>query len=105
MSSNSRRRTGAGFTRALMAAALLALASAPSFSQAPAAPAQAKPQDAPAQPPAAPESDPDNPQHYFDTVTVSATLNPTSVKDTPGTVSVIDARPSTPDDPEHAPTW
>jgi hemoglobin/transferrin/lactoferrin receptor protein len=31
------------------------------------------------------------PQRFFDTVTVSATLNPATVKETPGTVSVIDA--------------
>ena len=40
--------------------------------------------------PTPPESDPGDPQRYFDTVTVSATANPTTVKETPGTVSVID---------------
>lgn len=38
---------------------------------------------------ATPESG--EPRRFFDTVTVSATLNPASVKETPGTVSVIDA--------------
>jgi hemoglobin/transferrin/lactoferrin receptor protein len=43
----------------------------------------------------APDEAPDNTdasiRRFFDTVTVSATLNPSSVKETPGTVSVIDA--------------
>ena len=33
----------------------------------------------------------DEPLRFFDNVTVSATLNPARIKDTPGTVSVIDA--------------
>ena len=32
------------------------------------------------------------PQQFFDTVTVSATLTPTAIKEVPGTVTVIDAR-------------
>ena len=44
-----------------------------------------------ATPAAAPAASPDDQPRFFDSVTVSATLNPTRVKDTPGTVSVIDA--------------
>lgn len=37
------------------------------------------------------EAQPEEPRRFFDSVTVSATLNPMSIKDTPSTVSVIDA--------------
>lgn len=49
----------------------------------------------PAEPAQAPgkaaEDGGEQPRRFFDAVTVSATLNPLSVKETPGTVSVIDA--------------
>ena len=87
MSSNRPGRAGAGMMP-MMAAACWRW---PRRRRSPRRPShrQAKPQDAPAA--AAAESDPDDPQRYFETVTVSATLNPTTLKDTPGTVSVIDA--------------
>lgn len=50
------------------------------------APAPAKPEQTP--PPATPRK---QDGRFFDSVTVSATRNPQTVKDTPGTVSVIDA--------------
>lgn len=54
-------------------------------------PAQPSPQP-PTQTPAPAEGETEDGQtRFFDTVTVSATLNPTTVKETPGTVSVIDA--------------
>lgn len=85
------------WSRALLfSIATLSLALAPltAAAQTPAAPAQtpARPA-APAAPPADPppaESDDDS-QRFFDTVTVSATLNASPVMDTPGTVSVIDS--------------
>jgi hemoglobin/transferrin/lactoferrin receptor protein len=53
-------------------------------------PAPAPPATAPSPAPP-PTPDPAEPQRFFDSVTVSATLNPATVKDTPGTVTVIDA--------------
>ncbi len=51
-----------------------------------------QPADSPAAPPqSAPDAASDDQPRFFDTVTVSATLNPARLKDTPGTVSVIDA--------------
>jgi hemoglobin/transferrin/lactoferrin receptor protein len=49
------------------------------------APAEPKPADRQATPTSS------EPQRFFDSVTVSATMNPAAVKATPGTVSVIDA--------------
>ena len=75
MSSNGRRRAGADLT-GVVCCVLMALAPRPSFAQAPAAPAEAKPPTPPPAAPSPPASDPDDPQRYFDSVTVSATLNP-----------------------------
>jgi hemoglobin/transferrin/lactoferrin receptor protein len=60
----------------------------------PGAPTEAgTPPDQPAAPPAEPEPTPSLPdeRRFFDTVTVTSTLNPLSVKESPSTVSVIDA--------------
>jgi hemoglobin/transferrin/lactoferrin receptor protein len=69
-------RAWSAFARA--AALLLLMAgSAPAQTAGPAAGPQASP---------SPE-----PQRFLDTVTVSSTLNPASIRETPGTVSVVDA--------------
>lgn len=81
-------------TRRLLSPALasLLLASAALAAQPPADGATP-----PAQPPtagtdaSAPTDPPPAPQHFLEDVTVSATLSPQAVKDTPATVSVIDA--------------
>ena len=50
-----------------------------------------KPAGAPAAAPPAQAAESGEQPRFFDNVTVSATLNPAKIKDTPGTVSVIDA--------------
>lgn len=68
-----------------LAAGFFALA-APARAQAPApAPPPAPPPEQAPAPPA------DAEPRFFDSVTVSATLSPTTIKETPGTVSVIDS--------------
>lgn len=79
--------------RLLRAVVVLLIAASPALAAQPpaddATPAtQPGPEDAPASAPADP---PPPPQRFLDNVTVSATLNPQTVKDTPATVSVIDA--------------
>jgi hemoglobin/transferrin/lactoferrin receptor protein len=89
MSSSPRRRAGAAMPCAVVTAALLMVAPLAAAAQSPSPQPPAAPQT-PTEPPPAPTPDPADDQRYFDSVTVSATLNPTPVKETPGTVSVID---------------
>jgi hemoglobin/transferrin/lactoferrin receptor protein len=84
-----RRRSVRRLLRLLMFASL-ALAPGLAWAQAasPASPPDASDRTQPATTRAA---DAAQPARFFETVTVSSTLNPVAVKDTPGTVSVIDA--------------
>lgn len=83
-------RSGPTFGLAVAAAfgMLLETATPAGAQQPPATPAPAAAPATPQTPPAAPAKD--DPR-FVDAVTVSATSNPQAVKDTPGTVSVIDA--------------
>lgn len=69
---------------------LLALIGAPSAS-AQASPPAGSPQGDAAADPATLGPDAAAEERFFDEVTVSATLNPSAIRDTPGTVSVLDA--------------
>jgi hemoglobin/transferrin/lactoferrin receptor protein len=75
----------------LLAVLFCLIAPAASFAQAP--PEQAPTPSTPAADTSQQDATAEPPQEarFFDTVTVSATLSPTVVRDTPGTVSVIDA--------------
>jgi len=86
MNLNARPRTrlAAGFALLSVLVAATATTSAQTVSQAPA------PDPAGAPSPAPKDAAAPQPQ-FFETVTVSATLNPGTVKETPGTVSVIDS--------------
>jgi hemoglobin/transferrin/lactoferrin receptor protein len=66
----------------------LLLVPSPVRAQAPASGTPAAPAPSAADP--ASQAVPDEPPRFIDAVTVSATLNPATVKETPGTVSVID---------------
>ncbi len=68
----------------VLAVASALLAPVRASAQAPAAPPVQE------QTPQEPKAE-EEPRRFFDTVTVSATMSPATVKDTPGTVSVIDA--------------
>src|SRR5262245_35949966 len=73
--------------RTCLAAAWIAL-----LSMAPIAGQQPPTPPADAKPAAKQEDDAGKLRRFLDTVTVSATLNPDTLKDTPSTVSVIDAQ-------------
>ena len=83
------RRTFQSF---LVLAALATALTSPSFAQDPKATSAQAPKDASkdekSDKPAKPAQD--KPQRFLDEVTVSATFNPASIRETPGTVSVID---------------
>ncbi len=78
-----RRCVGAG-SAIITASLVLGLGAVrPAVAQQPAPP--------PTSAPATSSDDTEEPPRYLDTVTVSATLSPSSVRETPGTISVIDA--------------
>lgn len=78
---------------ALVLFLLFSSAIRPAVAQEPPAPSKPAGEATPATPakPAADEERTPDGQRFFDAVTVSATLNPSSVRETPGTVSVIDS--------------